>query len=131
MIAVKQISRCLFGVFFIVAGANHFVHPELYELMMPPYLRAHAALIAISGAAEVLLGALLIPLRTSRAAGWGLIALLIAIFPANLHMALHTESYPFFSPVILWLRLPLQIVFIAWAYWYTRSADGFGSRRDY
>jgi uncharacterized membrane protein len=86
---------------------------------MPPYLPWHLALVYISGIAELGLGALLLFQRWSVSAGWGLIALLIAVFPANIHMALLPELYTYASPLSLWLRLPLQFVLIAWAYWYT------------
>ena len=68
----------------------------------------------------MVLGALLLVRRLTVFAAWGLIALLIAVFPANIHMALNAEQYPTFSPIVLWLRLPLQGVLIAWAYWFTR-----------
>ena len=88
---------------------------------MPPYLPWHEALIYVSGLAEIGLGGLLLFERWSRLAAWGLIALLIAIFPANVHMAMHPEQYAWASPLVLWLRLPLQGFLILWAYWYTGS----------
>lgn len=116
----KPIMRWLLGVFFIIAGINHFVNPGFYVRIMPPYLPWHLELVYISGVFEILLGGLLIVPRFSRVAAWGLIALLIAIFPANLHMAMHPELYPNIPTVALWIRLPLQLVLIAWAYWFTR-----------
>lgn len=104
----------------MAAGVNHFVMPKFYLRMMPPYLPGHLALVYLSGVAEILLGTLMLVPATSRLAAWGLIALLIAIFPANLHMALHPERFPEFSPTSLWLRLPLQALPLAWAYWHTR-----------
>ena len=88
--------------------------------MMPTYLPLHLESVQISGVAEIVLGVLLLVPRTSAAAAWGLIALLVAVFPANLQMALHPETFPEFRPAGLWLRLPLQAVLIAWAFWYTR-----------
>ena len=121
MSRVKFILKLLLGVFFIAAGVNHFLRTGFYLRMMPPYVPFHLAMVQISGAAEMLLGLLiLIPCR-SAIAGWGLIALLIAVFPANVQMALHPETFPEFSARALWLRLPLQAVMIAWAYWYTRK----------
>lgn len=102
------------------AGANHFLSSGFYLRMMPPYLPWHLALVYISGAAEILLGFLLLIRSTSAIAAWGIIALLVAVFPANLQMALHPDTFPEFSEVALWLRLPFQVVFIAWAYWYTK-----------
>ena len=118
---MKTGIRWLFGVLFILAGLNHFRNPSFYVNIMPPYLPWHGALVAISGVAEIALGALLLFRRWSVLAGWGLIALLVAVFPANVHMAMNSQLYPSISPVALWLRLPLQALLIAWAYWYTRS----------
>ena len=120
-------TRYLFGVLFILAGLNHFRNPDFYINIMPPYLPWHGALVAISGVAEIALGALLLVRRWSVLAGWGLIALLVAIFPANVHMAVHPKLYPSISPVALWLRLPLQGLLIAWAYWYTRPESSASS----
>ncbi len=113
-------SRWLYGLFFMAAGANHFVNTPFYVSIMPPYLPWPVALVYISGVAEIGLGGLLLFERWSRLAAWGLIALLLAVFPANIHMALHPELYPWASPLGLWLRLSLQGLLIAWAYWYTR-----------
>lgn len=117
---LKTLSRYLLGVFFIAAGVNHFWHTPFYVAIMPPYLPSPLALVYISGAAEMALGALMLFEAWQVAAGWGLIALCLAVFPANVHMALHPELFPQFTPAGLWLRLPLQAVLIAWAYWYTR-----------
>ena len=87
---------------------------------MPPYLPWPAALVYVSGAAEFVLGVMLCIRHTERLAAWGLIALIVAVPPANLHMAIHADLYPQYSPAILWVRLPLQGALIAWAFWYTR-----------
>ena len=122
-IRIERIARILFSALFLVSGIYHFVNPDLYRLMMPEYLPWHLALIYLSGAAEVLLGAMLLAARWSQLAGWGLIALLVAIFPANVHMAVHTDRYPWLSPLLLWMRLPLQLLLIAWAYYYARRGS--------
>ena len=83
--------------------------------MMPSYVPWHLAMVQISGVAEIVLGVLLLVPAATIVAAWGLIALLVAVFPANLQMALHPETFPEFSPRSLWLRLPLQGVLIAWA----------------
>ena len=98
-----------------------FLNTPFYVNIMPPYLPWHEALIYVSGLAEIGLGGLLLFERWSRLAAWGLIALLIAIFPANVHMAMHPEQYEWASPLVLWLRLPLQGFLILWAYRYTGS----------
>ncbi len=112
--------RWLAAPFFIFAGVNHFVHPQVYRQIIPPRFPDAAALVAISGACEIAggLGLLMRPLR--RVAGWGLIAMLIAIFPANIYMALAPPgAFPDFTLPhwLLWVRLPFQAVFIAWV-WY-------------
>ncbi len=120
MTLLKTATRCLFGGFFVAAGANHFINPGFYTRMMPAYLAWHSELVAISGVAEVVLGAMLLVPRFQVMAAWGLIALLIAVFPANLNMAVHAEQFPTISQTALWIRLPLQGLLIAWAYWYAR-----------
>ena len=120
MLIFKLITRVIFGVFFIAAGANHFRSPQFYEAIMPPYLPWPYALVILSGIAETVLGiGLLIP-KTSQYSAWGLILLLVAVFPANIHMATHPELYPTIPQIALWIRLPLQGLLILWAYWYTR-----------
>jgi uncharacterized membrane protein len=120
---LKLILKYLLCVFFVVAGLNHFINPAFYLKSMPPYLPWHLFLIYLSGVFEVALGVLLLVPALTRVAAWGLIALLIAVFPANIQMALNPRLYPDISPTVLWLRLPLQAVFIAWVYWYTRRAE--------
>ena len=117
---VKLILKYILALFFVLAGLNHFRNHEFYLKMMPPYLPWHLFLVYLSGVFELALGVLLLIPRQEQIAAWGLIALLIAVFPANIHMAVHAELYPEFSPATLWARLPLQAVLIAWAYWYTR-----------
>ena len=109
------------GAFFIVGGIAHFVAPHLYDPMMPDWLPAasHRPLIYISGIAELAGGIGVLTTRFRHAAAWGLIALLVAIFPANLHVALNPAAGADFGPsqTVLWLRLPFQAVFIAWVWW--------------
>jgi uncharacterized membrane protein len=115
---VRKIFRFLLAAFFVVAGLNHFRMPATYLAMMPEWVPAPYAMNIISGGCEVLGGAgILIP-RLRIAAGWGLIALMVAVFPANLHAALLGRMPGFsVSPTVLWLRLPFQAVFIAWIAW--------------
>jgi uncharacterized membrane protein len=111
----------LMAVFYIAAGINHFVHPDPYVKMMPPYIPYPDALVFISGVCEGVLGVLLLPAVTRPYAAWGIIALLIAVFPANIQMAVdayHTGHPP------LWLalaRLPLQLPLVWWAWKYSGS----------
>jgi uncharacterized membrane protein len=120
-------SRNLLGALFILAGLNHFVQPRFYLAMMPDYVPAHRELVAASGYAEIALGALALFPPAQRLTLWGLIALLLAVFPANLHMALHPQRFGRIPPVLLWLRL-----LIAWVWWATADGDTSvtGSQRD-
>jgi uncharacterized membrane protein len=118
----KLVALVLLGLFFIAAGANHFVHPGFYLRIVPGYLPDHALLVTISGVCECLGGiGVLIP-RTRRLARIGLIALLIAVFPANVQMAQHPEFYADIgSALAFYIRLPLQLAVIAWVWWATRT----------
>jgi uncharacterized membrane protein len=107
----------------IGAGTMHFVRPDFYMKIMPPYLPSHLLLVYLSGFFEAALGLLLLVPRFSRLAAWGIIVLLIAVFPANIYVFQHQEVLPA-SPVLHFLRMPLQAVFILWAYWHTRPNDG-------
>jgi len=119
----RRFGLIALAVFFVVAGINHFLNPDFYVAMMPPYLPLHLELVYISGVLEVL-GGLAVLLPATRAhAGWGLIALLIAVYPANIHMALNPAEFEDAPAWALYARLPMQFVFMAWAYWATRS-DG-------
>jgi uncharacterized membrane protein len=113
------VGKCVFGVLFVAAGVMHFVAPDFYMKIMPPYLPYPRTLVLVSGGFEIALGVfLLIPL-TSRWAAWGLIALLIAVFPANIYMYQHAKDFRI-SPLLLFLRLPLQGLLILWGFAYTR-----------
>lgn len=117
----KRISLVILALLFVVAGALHFTHTASYVKMMPPYLPHHLILVQISGVCEILGGiAVLIPARR-RLAGYGLLALLVAAFPANLHMAFNHEQFPQIHPALLWLRLPLQLLLMKWVWWSTHS----------
>jgi uncharacterized membrane protein len=106
--------RRLCGPFFIANGVNHLVNPRYYRAIMPDYLPAHDELVAASGVAEIAGGVAMMHPRTRRVGMWWLIATLIAIFPANLHMALNPGRYKRIPPAVLYARLPFQLVFIAW-----------------
>lgn len=114
---VAEIAAILLGVFFIAAGANHFIHPDFYIRIVPQWLPAHAPLVQISGGCEILGGIGVLLRKTRRIAGVGLIVLLVAVFPANLEMALHPELYrDIGTPLAFYLRLPLQLVLLAWVW---------------
>lgn len=116
---LKIVSRLLLAVFMVGAGVMHFVNPDFYLKIMPTYIPFHLELVYVSGVCETALGALLLVPRFTRLAAWGIIALLIAVFPANVHVFLNQDLIPA-SPILHLLRLPLQAVFILWAYWHTR-----------
>ena len=108
-------SRRLLATFFAAAGTLHFLRPQMYEEIMPGYLPGHHQLVLASGAAEVVGAIAVLPQRTRRVAGLWLAATLVAVFPANVHMALHADRYPRFAPALLWARLALQPLAIWWA----------------
>ena len=109
-------KRAVLGATFLAAGALHFLRPRVYVAIMPRYLPAHRALVYASGAAEMAGGAGVLHPRTRRAAGWWLVATLLAIFPANVEMAVHAERFPRFPQRLLWVRLPLQGAIVAWVW---------------
>jgi uncharacterized membrane protein len=113
-------SQRLLGVVFLTSGLLHFLRPGVYEQIMPGYVPAHHELVLASGAAEIA-GAVAIAFpRTRTGAGLWLVAVLVAVFPANVHMALHPERYPALPAGLLWARLPLQPLLVWWALRATR-----------
>lgn len=121
MAILKLVLKYLMAALFVLAGVYHFVKPDFYLRIMPPYFPWHLLLVYLSGGLEIVLGVLLAIPRFTRIAAVGLIALLIAIFPANIHMAANPAMYSEINPIALWIRLPLQGVLIAWAFWYARK----------
>jgi uncharacterized membrane protein len=124
---MRLLSLLLLAAAFIAAGVLHFVRPLMFARIVPPFLPWPMALVYVSGVAEILggLGLLIPALRPW--AGLGLIALLVAVFPANVYMAVAPERAGFgLAPVWLWLRLPLQVLLIAWVWWATRPGEFLG-----
>lgn len=115
----KKIGLYILAALFVLAGINHFVNPLFYKKIMPPWLSLPYTLIYISGACEIVFGLLLMPKQTRRVAAWCIIALLVAVFPANIQMMLNyrEEHNPYLWIAIL--RLPLQLLLIWWAYLFT------------
>ncbi len=115
----------LFGPFFIFAGIMHFVIPKTYEAIMPDWAPAHRELVYASGVAEILGGAATIHPGTRRAGAWLSVLTLLAVYPANVHMALNPDDYKDIpgGAAALWGRLPLQALFIAWAIAAGRRTD--------
>ena len=121
----KRLSLWLMGSLYVLAGFNHLVHPDFYIAIIPPALPNPEWLNLLSGLAEIVLGVYLFEPRTRVYAAWGVIALLVAVFPANLYAAAQNFGPPGMTPgagnaALNTARLPLQLVFMAWAWWYTR-----------
>ncbi len=116
---MKNLGAYIQAAVYIVAGLNHFIKPKMYMAIMPPYIPAHPQMVFWSGVAEVVLGVGMLFPATRSYAAWGLIFLLIAVFPANVFMAT-SEQFASLSPWIRWGRLPIQGLLIWWAYRYTR-----------
>jgi uncharacterized membrane protein len=125
MSKIRAISKYLLALFMVVAGMMHFIKPDFYLNIMPPYLPLQLELVYLSGFCEIALGLLLLIPRFSRFAAWGIIGLLIAVFPANIYVYQNQDILPA-PPILHLMRLPLQGVFILWAYWHTRRGDESG-----
>lgn len=131
-----KVSLGLQGALYVAAGLNHFRDPGFYLPMMPPYLPAHLELVYVSGIAEVALGfGILVP-RTRRLAAWGLVALLLAVLPANLHIAINDVPLGGAEQgagIWNWVRVPFQVPLLVWAWWFTRprgeeTGEGLGAQ---
>jgi uncharacterized membrane protein len=122
----KRIALVLLAAFFVFAGVTHFTNPEFFIAIVPAWLPNPPLMVASSGVAEILGGiGVLIP-KTRRLAGWGLIALLVAVYPANVDMALHPDKWlaQGMTKAQLWGRLPFQFLFLAWTWWATKPDRG-------
>jgi uncharacterized membrane protein len=105
-------ARAGAALFWVVAGTMHFVIPRQYEAIVPPSLAQwKRELVVASGIAELAGGVAILPERTRRGARWWLLATLAAVYPANIHMALHPEQFPKVPAAALWIRLPIQGLF--------------------
>ena len=107
-------ARIVLGGFYLLAGALHFVIPRTYEAIVPGGLPARRELVYLSGVAEMAGGAGVLADRTLRPAGWWLIATMLAVFPANVTMAVEAERFRAVPEPLLWARLPLQAAIVAW-----------------
>ena len=125
MSRTKRALLYLMAFLYVLAGFNHLVNPGFYVAIIPPDLPNPEWLNVLSGLAEIVLGVFLLEPRVRSLAAWGIIALLIAVFPANLYVATQNLGGPEFTPgagnaSANWARLPFQALFLAWAWWYTR-----------
>ena len=117
---LKFISIPLMSFFYVRVGIDHFIRPEWYEKIVPPFLFFKNELVLISGAIEIILGIMLLHPKTRYIAGMGLIILLIAVYPANIYLALTNGAALDITPMVAWGRLPLQFVFIGIAYLHSK-----------
>jgi uncharacterized membrane protein len=125
MSRTKRVLLWVMASLYVLAGFNHLVNPAFYVAIIPPGLPSPEWLNLLSGLAEIVLGVTVLEPRVRVLAAWGIIALLVAVFPANLHVATQNLGGPDFAPgagnaFANWARLPLQFVLVAWAWWYTR-----------
>ncbi len=131
LIRLKRPLLYVMASIYIIAGITHFIIPGAFAQIVPPQLPYPVALAYLSGVAEIALGVGLLHPRTRKLAAWGIIAMLIAIFPANIYMAVSDVTVTGVfgrtldpSPAVRWGRLPFQGVLIVWAWWYTRPMPG-------
>ena len=118
---LKLITILIMAYFYISVGIKHFTEPEWFLQIYPPFLPFGLAAVYISGFFEVLFGIMLLIPKTRYYAGWGLIALLIAVFPANIYLAYTNGAAMDISAATAWGRLPFQALFIALAYWHSKD----------
>ena len=128
MSTTKRVMMGLLSLNLAVAGFMHLLRPEFFVAIIPPGLPNPEWLNVIAGLAEIVLGVFLLEPRARIFAAWGIIALMIAVFPANVYVALENVGLPDGEPgtgnaVVNWVRIPFQFLFVAWAWWYTRSDD--------
>lgn len=125
---MKLGARWLLTLAMVAVGVLHFVNPEPFVRIVPAFLPVPLGLVYLSGACEIAGGLGLAWRRSRRLAAWGLVALYVAVFPANVNMAVNDlplgDSHV--APAALWARLPLQIVLVFWAYWFTRREPAAG-----
>ena len=114
---MNSLWRYVAATFWIFSGLNHFRRPRFYKAIVPPPLdRWKDEVNVAAGIAELAGGLAVLPEPTRRGARWWLLATLVAIYPANIHMALHPERFPQYRKDLLWARLPVQGLF-AWLTW--------------
>ena len=117
---IKYLSLMVMGIFYISIGFSHFTSPIWYLQIVPPYLPYKLELVYISGLFEILFGGMLLFKKTRFLAGWGLILLLIAVYPANIYLAQTNGAAMNTTPLIAWGRLPVQFIFVGLAYWHSK-----------
>ncbi|MFD1514182.1 DoxX-like family protein [Halomarina rubra] len=128
--SLKRPLLYLMSLLYIGAGVMHFLRPKVFARIVPPTLPRPLTLVYLSGVAEIVLGVGVLFRRTRRRSAWGLVGLLVAVFPANVYMATSTvppetvsERTAGVARLALWARLPFQAVLALWAWWYTQDAS--------
>ena len=123
MSLLKKSTIYFMGTAYIYVGLRHFIDPNFFMAIMPDYLPYHLEAVYVSGVFEIILGGMLLYKKTRRLAGWGLIALLIAVFPANIYLAQNETAQQSLdiSQFVAIIRLPFQFLFISLAYWHTKD----------
>jgi len=118
----KKMTIYFMGAAYIYIGIQHFIDPDFFLAIMPDYLPLHLEAVYLSGVFEILLGGMLLFKKYRKVAGWGLIALLIAVFPANVYLAQNelAQQALDISQTTAIVRLPFQALFIGLAYWHTK-----------
>lgn len=127
MQTLKFISMAVMALLYIAAGINHFVNPDFYVKIMPPYFSSPLFWVQLSGVAEILLGVLLFPPKTRALAAWLIVAMLVVFLTVHVHMVMHAADFGDVPYGLLIARLPIQGLLIAWAWWYTRPSTGTAS----
>ena len=117
---IKFFSTIIMSVFYISVGLSHFTDPNWFLQIVPPYLPFKIELVYISGFFEILFGGMLLFRKTRFLAGWGLILLLLAVYPANIYLAQTNGAAMNTTPLVAWGRLPVQFIFIWIAYWHSK-----------
>ena len=123
-ITIKYISILVMAILYISAGIQHFIDPDWFVKIMPPFLPFHYEAVYISGFFEIILGGMLLFKNTRVIAAWGLIGLLLAVYPANIYLAFNStpqEAIEISAFAASWVRLPIQFIFLGLAYWHTKN----------
>ena len=123
-ITIKYISILVMAILYISAGIQHFIDPDWFVKIMPPFLPFHYEAVYISGFFEIILGGMLLFKNTRYIAAWGLIGLLLAVYPANIYLAFNStpqEAIEISAFAASWVRLPIQFIFLGLAYWHTKN----------
>ena len=123
---IKKITIIIMALFYIWVGIKHFIDPAWFVQIMPPYLPFHFEAVYLSGFFEILFGIMLLFMKTRYYAAWGLILLLIAVYPANIYLAFNKapqEALQISAFAASWVRLPIQFIFLGLAYWHSKDIE--------